>query len=129
MRRFLIFALLFPLGLYASYFALMQPTRRLGYMLIAMYVVELVPALLIAIVDEVAERKAWFVRAGCCALAGFVLTPILPWLLESYIGGRPTLSSWNLLVGCVGAFVACVCSLLFQLLRQQPANRMGRLNR
>jgi hypothetical protein len=129
MKRFLMFALLFPLGLYVSFFALMQPTRRLGYILIAMYLLGLVPALLIAIVDEVAERKAWFVRAGCCALAGFILTPILPWLLETYSKGGSPASSQNLLMGCIGALAACVCSLLFQLFRRQSANRMGRLNR
>jgi hypothetical protein len=128
MKRFLVFALLFPLGLYTALFALVLPTRRLGCIFIAMYVLGIVPALLIAIVDEVAERKTWFVRAGCCALAGFVLTPIPTWLLATYTGRPPALSQ-NLLAGCVGAPVACVCSFLFQLFRQQPKNRMGRLNR
>jgi hypothetical protein len=116
MKRFLVFALLFPLGLYP--FSLMLSTRRLGYMFIAMYVLGLAPALLIAIVDEAAERKAWFMRAGYCALAGFVLTPIPMWLLATYKFGPPALSQ-NLAVGCAGALVACVCSLLFQLFRQR----------
>jgi hypothetical protein len=78
-------------------------------------VIEIIPALLIALTDEIAERNSPLVRAGWCALSGFVLTPIPLWLLDAYKGAAPTL--WQCFeIGCLGALAAFLCAIaIYQL--------------
>ena len=82
MKRLFFFALVFPPGVMDLLLIHARPSRLAIYF-IAGYVIEIIPALLIALTYEISERKSPLVRAGWCALAGFVLTPIPVWLLDT----------------------------------------------
>ena len=115
MRRLIFFALVFPPGVMDLLLIQARPTR-VAFYFIAGYVIEIVPALLIALTDEIAERESPLLRAGWCALAGFVLTPIPLWLLDAYKGAAPNL--WQCFeIGCAGALVAFLCAIAFYQLQ------------
>jgi hypothetical protein len=119
MRRLIFFALAFPPGVMYLLLIQTRPTR-VAFYFIAGYIIEIVPALLIALTDEVAERKSPLVRAGWCALAGFVLTPIPVWLLDAYRGAAPSLRQC-LEIGCAGALVAFLCAIAIYQLQPRRA--------
>jgi hypothetical protein len=94
------------------------PTRVLAKTIVAGYVTHFVPAILIALTDEVAEFKGRWERAGRCALAGFILTP-LPWLALEYAKSRFD-PDWRYSILCAtGAVSAFLCSLAFQPLQRK----------
>jgi hypothetical protein len=118
MRRYLFFAAVFPLGAIMPIALGYAPTRWLAYTIVAGYVTQLVPAILIALTDEIAEFKDRWVRAGWCALAGFMLAP-LPWLAFEYVKGGFN-PNWRYSIFCAaGAVSAFLCSLTFQPLQRK----------
>ena len=119
MRQLIFFALVFPPGVMDLLLIQMRPTR-VAFYFIAGYVIEIIPALLIALTDEIAERKSPLARAGWCALPGFILTPIPLWRLDATKGAAPTL--WQgVVIGCAGALVAFLCAIAFYQLRPRQA--------
>ena len=86
--------------------------------------IQILPALLVALTDEIAEHNSPLVRAGWCAMSGFVLTPIPMWFLDFYEGA--TLTLWKcVVIGCAGALVAFLCAIGFYQLQPRPARFAG----
>jgi hypothetical protein len=99
---------------------------RLGYYFIAGYVIQIIPALLVGLSDEIVERQNPLTRAGWCALSGFILTPIPVWLLDSYKGAPPT--PWQCFaIGCAGALTAFLCAIAVHQLRTLRSGRIARV--
>jgi hypothetical protein len=70
-RRYGFFALVDPLVVSAIIASLVHiPTGRVAYHFIAGCVMQLMPALPVALADQIAEWKGPGARAGCCAGAG-----------------------------------------------------------
>ena len=121
MRRFLIFAILFPpLAFIVALWGMLQILNwALGeqstadyhqlILLPAAYVILLLPAMLTALVDNVLARRNVGYRILWTALAGymFIFVPLLVPLLTRSVRGP-----YLLLFGIIGAVPGAVCSWL-----------------
>lgn len=121
MRRFLIFAALFPpLAFVVAMWGMLQVLNwALGerstadyhqlVLLPVAYVVAILPALLAALVDEILARTKVRYRMLWTALAGYVLiyAPLLTSLSTRSVHGP-----YLLLFGIIGAVPAAICSWL-----------------
>jgi hypothetical protein len=121
MRRFLIFAALFPpLAFAVTFWGMLQILNwALGehstadyhqlVLLPVAYVIVMVPALLTALVDDVLVRRNVRYRILWTALAGymFIFAPLLTALLTGSVHGP-----YLLLLGIIGAVPAAICSWL-----------------
>jgi hypothetical protein len=76
MKRYFFFAILFPPAFMNTLLTVARPPDLLHYFL-AGYFVAMVPALLIALLDGVLERKPAAVRAGFCALIALMSMPVM----------------------------------------------------
>jgi hypothetical protein len=115
MIRLLAYGLFFPfVGLMAFLFwgsgiagiADVYPSELLGLLLVA-YILEIVPALLTGVVDEVLARRGIRFRWVWCMVAGALLAPLPP---HALFQGRLTIPSFAL-YAAFGAFAA-MCSWL-----------------
>ena len=121
MKRFLIFAALFPpLAFIVAIWGVLQfmnwalaESNTADYhqliLLPAAYVILLFPALLTALVDDVVARRNVRYRILWTALAGYVLifAPLLAALLMGLAHG-----SYLMLFGIIGSIPAAICSWL-----------------
>ena len=121
MRRFVVFATLFPLlAFLVSLWGILQILNwSLGaestidyHQLILLplaYVMVLLPAMLTAVVDDVLARRKTRYRIVWTAFAGymFIFIPLLAALLTGSIHGP-----YLLLFGIIGAVPAAICSWL-----------------
>jgi|SRR5215213_5885336 hypothetical protein len=111
MKRYFFFALFFPPAFMDLMLVAARPANLMSYF-VAGYVVAIVPAVLIAFVDEMFERHSLSVRTALCSLAGGFLSVALFSLAGIANGGIS--SVWLLLqiIAC-GAVVAAICVLTF----------------
>ena len=124
MKPLIFFALIFPPGVMDLMVFQSHPTR-LGYYFIAGYVIQIIPAL-VGLTDEITDRQSPLIRAGWCALSGFILTPIPVWLLGAYKGVSPAL--WQCFAtGCAGALAAFLCTIAAHQLRMLISGRIARV--
>jgi hypothetical protein len=117
MRRFLIFAALFPplafvVMLQILNWALGDNSTADYHQLVllpAAYVIVLLPAMLTALVDDALARRKVSYRILWTTLAGymFIFVPLLAALLTGSIHG-----AYLLLFGVIGAVPAAICSWL-----------------
>ncbi len=121
MRRFLVFAALFPLlAFVVAFWGMLQILNwALGenntadyhqlILLPAAYVIVLLPAMLTAVVDDVLARRNVRYRILWTALSGymFIFIPLLVALLTGSVHGP-----YLLLFGIIGAVPAAICSWL-----------------
>lgn len=121
MRRFVVFAVLFPLLAFIVAFwgmlqilnwALGEKSTADYHQLVLLplaYVLVLLPAMLTAVVDDVLARRNTRFRILWTALAGyvFIFTPLLAALLTGSIHGP-----YLFLFGLIGAVPGAVCSWL-----------------
>ncbi|MCG2668178.1 DUF5413 family protein [Bradyrhizobium sp. GCM10023182] len=121
MRRFVVFAVLFPpLAFIVAFWGMLQilnwalgekGTADYGQLVLLplAYMLALLPALLTAVVDDVLARRNIRYRILWTAFAGyvFIFTPLLAALLTGSIHG-PHL----FLFGIIGAVPAAICSWL-----------------
>jgi hypothetical protein len=124
MRRYAFFVLIFPLVISIAMLAFHWPTGRLGYHFLAGYVTLFIPAVLVALTDEVAESKTLWARALRAAVTGLFVLPMAFLALESIKTGiRNTLYFWEdyLIAAPLGAAAAFFCSISFYPLRKRRA--------
>jgi hypothetical protein len=76
MKRYFFFAMLFPPAFMNTLLAVARPADLLHYFL-AGYFVAIAPALLIALIDGILERRPAPLRAGFAALIALISTPAL----------------------------------------------------
>ena len=121
MKRFLVFAALFPpLAFIVAFWGMLQILNRvLGetstvdyhqlMLLPAAYVIVLFPAMLTALVDGVLARAGVRYRILWTALAGyvFIFAPVLAALLMGFVRGP-----YLMLFGIIGAVPGAICSWL-----------------
>ena len=121
MKRFLIFAALFPSFAFVVAiwgilpvlnWVLAEPSTSDYHQLIllpAAYVIVLFPAMLTALVDDLLARKQVRYRILWTALAGyvFIFAPLLAALLMGFVHG-----TYLMLFGIIGAVPATICSWL-----------------
>lgn len=106
MKRLFFFALLFPPALMDLMLVLAHPVSLPRYFLSG-YVVAAVPALLVALVDEVLAQRSLTDRAGYGAFVAFVSAPVLLRLLE------PVGMLRMLQIGSFAAIAAFICVVAF----------------
>jgi hypothetical protein len=143
MKRFLIFATLWPiLGFVWGFWIVLQISNwavgaplsfdyhQVNLLPIA-YIVGIVPALLLAWLDDVLARRNTRYRVGCTALVAYVVSYVpmlgalsLPFMHDPYI--------W--LLGLIGAVPGAVCSWLATdepntLIRVRDKRQIGAIKR
>jgi hypothetical protein len=126
--RYLFFIVCFPLVINAVAFATMPPPSNLMFRFFGIYVLTFLPALLIALTDEICDRKRPTIRAAYCAAVGFVLTPVPLIVLVSSIQYIWSPKPWLLMVFlAASAPAAYACSLFFARVsspgQKSPAER------
>jgi hypothetical protein len=143
MKRFLIFATLWPiLGFVWGFWIVLQISNwsvgaplTFDYhqvnLLPTAYIVGIVPALLLAWLDDVLATRNMRYRVGCTALVAYVISYVpmlgalsLPFMHDPYI--------W--LLGIIGAVPGAVCSWLATdepntLMRERDKRRIGAIKR
>jgi hypothetical protein len=117
MKRFFVFGLVFPPAFMNLMLVQASPSNVMKYF-IAGYVVAALPAMLIALICEAATNRSPAYKAGWCAVAAFVSSP----LMLAWAG----LSPWRCLqVGAFGAIAGFICVMMFEkkalLLLPSPA--------
>ena len=111
MKRYFFFALFFPPAFMDLMLVAARPANLMSYF-IAGYVVAIVPAVLIAFVDEMFERHSLSVRAASCGLAGGFLSVALFSLAAIANGAIPSVWQALQVIAC-GAVVGAICVLTF----------------
>ena len=121
MKRFLVFAALFPpLAFIVAIWGVLQilnwalaESSTADYhqliLLPAAYVIVLIPAMITALVDDVLARRNVRYRILWTALAGyvFIFAPLLAALLMGFVHGP-----YLMLFGIIGAVPGAICSWL-----------------
>lgn len=114
--RYLFFVCCFPLVISAIAFAYLPWPSSVSYRFSAIYFLTCLPALFVALTDEIFDRKKIFVRALHCAFVGLLLTPIPLIALVAY---RPAIQIWGpenwyfRFLVVTGALAGFACSLFF----------------
>ena len=111
MKRYFFFALFFPPAFMDLMLVAARPANLMSYF-VAGYVVAIVPAVLIAFVDEMFERHSLSVRTASCSLAGGFLSVALFSLVGIANGAIPSVWQSLQIIAC-GAVVAAICVLTF----------------
>ncbi len=106
MKRYFFFALFFPPAFMNLMLVQAHPVNVVRYF-IAGYVVAVIPALAVALVDEALETRSLNDRGEYGAIAAFVAAPVPIWLM-----GHGSL--WqSVQIGCFAAIVAFLCVMVF----------------
>ena len=111
MNRYFFFAFFFLPAFMDLMLVAARPANLMSYF-VAGYVVAIVPAVLIAFVDEMFERHSLSVRAASCSLAGGFLAVGLFSLVGISSGAIPSVWQSLQIIDC-GAVVAAICVLTF----------------
>jgi hypothetical protein len=117
MKRYLFFVLFFPAAFMNLMLVQASPTNLVKYFL-AGYVVAVLPAMLMALICEVATSRSPAYKAGWCAAVAFITSP----LMLAWAG----LSPWRCLqVAAFGAVAGFLSVMIFEkkalLLLPSPA--------
>jgi len=118
MKRYCFFVLFFPAAFMNLMLVQASPSNLVQYFL-AGYVVAAVPATLMALICEAATNRSPASKAGWCAVAGFITSPLmLAWAAD--------LSPWRCLqVATFGAVAGFLSVMIFEkkalLLLPSPA--------
>lgn len=106
MKRYFFYVLLFPPALMNLLLVQMQPSDLLRYAF-AGYVIAALPAVVIALADEMLARASVAKRALWCGLVGLVLSPIALWMFGSA-------GIWaSARAACCGGVAAFLCVVVF----------------
>jgi hypothetical protein len=106
MKRIFFFALLFPPALMDLMLIALRPTSVSRYF-IAGYIVAIIPAMVIAVLDEALQGHSAADRAGYGACAAFASAPVPLWFLGQG-------NAWLCVqAGCFAAVAAFICIIAF----------------
>jgi hypothetical protein len=117
MKRYFFFVLFFPAAFMNLMLVQASPSNLVKYFL-AGYVVAVLPAMLMALICEMATNRSPAYKAGWCAIAAFITSP----LMLAWAG----LSPWRCLqIGAFGAVAGFLSVMIFEkralLLLPSPA--------
>ena len=111
MKRYFFFALFFPPAFMNLTLVAARPDH-LAFYLVAGYVAAILPAMLIALLDEALERRKPATRAGWCGLAGGLGSIASFWIPGFSTGAVPGL--WQSLeISAFGGIAAFLCVVAF----------------
>lgn len=113
MKRYFFFALLFPPA-FMNLLLVQAHPDNLARFLLAGYVVAIVPALLVALTDELLERRSLGIRATGCMLTALISAPLF-------------LATPSLQAAPIGVFAAIVALICFVAFNRRPRKKLLQL--
>ena len=98
MKRYFFFVLFFPAAFMNLMLVQASPSSLVKYFL-AGYVVAVLPAMLMVLICEMATNRSPTYKAGWCAVAAFITSPLMlatPWKTPGEPAGEyGTVSAWD----------------------------------